>query len=148
MKLMNQKSAAQMLAGIGIGAAAMYFLDPARGRVRRDMTQNRAGSTLRSSTWGLRKTGADLRNRARGMAAQMRQQFTTEEPSDNQLIERVRAELGHHAGSLHNLDVSASNGVITLSGYARGIDPDDVVSVVERVRGVGTVEDRLDRNMS
>lgn len=148
MKMMNQKSAAQLLTGIGLGAAMMYFLDPGRGRARRNETQDRLGSTLRSSNWNMRKAGADLRNRARGVAAQMRQQFTSETPSDIQLVERVRAELGHHTGSLHRLDVTATDGVITLRGHARDIDPEDVISFVERVRGVERVEDFLDRNMS
>jgi len=148
MKMMNQKSAAQLLAGIGLGAAVMYFLDPARGKARRNVTTDRAGSMLRGTNWNMRKTGIDLRNRARGVAAQMRQQFSSETPTDNQLVERVRAELGHHADSLSQLDVTATNGTVTVRGHARGIDPDDVISFVERVRGVEQVEDQLDRNMS
>jgi len=136
----------KILAGVGLGAVAMYFWDPDRGRARRAQTQDQAAGHLRSTARNLRESGSGMRDRARGVAAQMRGRISPEMLTDRQLVERVRSELGHHTGSLHQLEVDAANGEVTLRGRAIGITPDEMIEVVEHVRGVQCVNDMLDRS--
>lgn len=146
MKNDRRMDAMKILAGMGLGAAAMYFWDPDRGRARRAQRQDQATGRLRSAVRGLRSAGSGLGDRARGMTAEMRGRMRSDLITDRQLIERVRSELGHHSGSLHQLEVEANNGEVTLRGRASGVSPDEVVTVVEHVRGVQTVRDELDRS--
>jgi hypothetical protein len=60
------------LAGIGVGAFAMFVLDPQQGRRRRALARDklvRAGHVARDLAEGKSK---DLRNRAQGLAAETR----------------------------------------------------------------------------
>ena len=136
----------KILAGMGLGAAAMYFLDPDRGRARRAQRKDRTAGRLRSAGRSLRSVGGGLGDRARGVAAEMRGRLSSDVVTDRQLVERVRSELGHHAASLSHLEVDAMNGEVTVRGRASGISPDEVVKVVEHVRGVKVVHDQLDRS--
>ena len=52
-----------------LGAAAMYFLDPERGRRRRALVQDKARSTLRRSERFLDAAKRDTRNRLQGLQA-------------------------------------------------------------------------------
>lgn len=144
----QQDKAATLLAGIGIGAALMYFMDPQRGNARRAIAQDRAAGAARDVAWELDVARRDVRNRAQGVAAGVRNRLTHEEVEDEQLVERVRSELGHRADSLHRLDVTANAGTVTLRGSVRGADRDEVRSVVEHVRGVEHVVDELSTDMS
>jgi len=145
MKQDHRTDAMMMLAGIGLGAMAMYFWDPDRGRARRAQKQGRIAGKVRSGGQSLRSAGSAIGDRARGLTAEMRGRLSDEVVTDRQLAERVRAELGHHAGSLSHLEVEAHGGEVTLRGRASGISPDKVVRVVEHVRGVETVRDELER---
>lgn len=148
MRSFRSTDAMKLLAGVGLGAAAMYFWDPDRGRARRAQAQDQTAGRLRSTARNLQQTRSGLGNRARGMAAEFRGQVASESVSDRQLVERVRAELGHHTGSLQALEVNASDGEVTLRGFARGISPDAVIDLVEHVRGVELVNDLMDRSQS
>jgi hypothetical protein len=63
---------------LGLGALAMYLLDPQQGRRRRALLQDQ----LTHARTGLRKraagTARDLSNRAHGMAAEARSAISTE----------------------------------------------------------------------
>jgi hypothetical protein len=63
---------------LGLGALAMYLLDPQQGRRRRALLQDQlthARSVLRKRAAG---TARDLSNRAYGVAAEARSAITTE----------------------------------------------------------------------
>lgn len=132
----------KLLAGLGIGAAVMYFLDPQRGRARRNQARDQAAAAVRDAKWELETTRRDLRNRVRGMAAERRHRGSPEFVSDIQLVEHVRAELGHHLDSLHGIDITALDGVITLSGSLPAEKRDHILSVVRKIRGVQQVQER------
>ena len=133
-----------MLAGIGIGAGIMYFLDPQRGNARRTQMVDQAGGKLRAARYDLEVARRDVRNRARGAAAEVRSRLHDEQIDDEQLEERVRAELGHHSdSSLRLVDVQADNGYVTLSGTVAAEDHDRVVHAARHVRGVEEVRDQL-----
>ena len=64
------------LAGIGTGAALMYFLDPDRGRGRRSYIRDQAVGLTNDATEAISNTAQDLSNRAYGVAAETRKAVT------------------------------------------------------------------------
>ncbi|MGQ0814743.1 MAG: BON domain-containing protein [Gemmatimonadota bacterium] len=131
-----------LLAGVGLGAAIMYFVDPHRGKARRHMLADQTAGALRDAGRDLEVTRRDLRNRAQGVAAELRQHVEDDVVSDPQLVERVRAELGHHVDSIRRLEISATNGEITLTGSIPADQHDEILRVVDKVRGVRQVYDQ------
>lgn len=63
-------TALALLAGIGLGAALMYLLDPERGRTRRALLRDKVVSLSNQTGDALGKTARDLRNRAQGVIAE------------------------------------------------------------------------------
>jgi hypothetical protein len=63
---------AALLAGIGIGAAAMYLLDPDQGRRRRALIRDQLIKARRVTTETVQGVSRDVANRARGTAAETR----------------------------------------------------------------------------
>jgi len=57
-----------LLAGFGAGIALMYFLDPERGRSRRNLLRDKVTAWARQTTDTARGTMRDLSNRAQGAA--------------------------------------------------------------------------------
>jgi len=66
------KKAATLLTGVGLGAAIMYVLDPARGRSRRALARDKAVALANRTGRVVAKTSRDLGNRAKGVAAEIR----------------------------------------------------------------------------
>jgi len=137
-----------LVTGIGIGAGLMYFLDPDRGSRRRHLAWDRAGSAARNGSGQLRKAGENARNHVLGAVAEVRGRVRELVPgdhgSDEVLVERVRAELGHavkHAGAI---EVTASGGRVTLRGPVLSSELPGVVEAANRVRGVRRVDYEID----
>jgi osmotically-inducible protein OsmY len=133
-----------LLAGIGIGAALMYLLDPERGGRRRAMMRDQAASLLKTSGRDLRDRTVDVRNRVGGKVVEMRNARHAEEPSDQQLAARVRSQLGHHVEHVRPIEVSVEAGCVTLRGPVLETELDEVISTVRSVRGVHDVVNQLD----
>lgn len=132
-----------LLAGAGIGAALMYFLDPNRGARRRHVFADKAMSVARDIQRGIRDTTMASRHRAAGKLAELRAEMSDEEVSDDRLVARVRAELGHHVERARPIEVAAEEGVVTLRGPVREGEVSDVIAAVGKVRGVQRVENLL-----
>lgn len=58
------------LAALGIGALAMYFLDPVSGPRRRALLRDKMTHYRREATQYAESTAKDLRNRAQGLVAE------------------------------------------------------------------------------
>ena len=58
--------------GSGLGAGLMFLLDPNTGRRRRAVAGDKAGAYLRGAEEMVEKKVRDLRNRAKGVAADVR----------------------------------------------------------------------------
>lgn len=58
--------------GAGLGALAMFMLDPVSGRRRRALVRDQAVRYGRETAEAAEATASDLRNRARGMVAETR----------------------------------------------------------------------------
>jgi hypothetical protein len=133
-----------MLTGAGIGAAAMFMLDPAAGRRRRALVRDKAVSGWKDASGAVAKTSRDVGNRARGVAASARGFLNRGFVPDPILRERVRARIGRAVSHPGAVDVVVRGGVVTLSGPVLAAEAAKLVSAAEGVRGVGRVENRLD----
>lgn len=129
------------LGGVGVlalGALGMWLFDRDRGRYRRHQMFDRTFSFLRGAGDLARKTGKHISNRAYGAYAQTRASVRSEQLTDEQLVARVRSELGRVVGNMSNVSVSAVDGYVTLSGT---ILQDEIRAAEACVRGVRGVRD-------
>lgn len=125
------------------GAAAMYLLDPDRGRTRRVKIRDKAYHYLRESEHIVEKAGRDLRNRTAGTIHEAKSMLSREDVADVKLIERVRAKLGRVVSHPHAIIVSAENGRITLEGPILRREMEQTLHAMRKVDGVKYIENRL-----
>jgi len=64
--------------------------------------------------------------------------------TDEVLVERVRARLGHVVSHPRSIEVTANQGRVTLRGPVLAREVDDLLRAVASVRGVSGVENRLE----
>lgn len=140
----RQRSPLALLAGLGVGAALMYFLDRDRGAQRRHLVGDKASRALRTGQRQANDLVENARNRVRGVAAEVRGRARRESVTDEQLVARVRAELGHHAEHARAIDVVADGGMVTLHGAVPATEVAGIVKVVSHVRGVKWVDNQLE----
>jgi uncharacterized membrane protein len=133
-----------MLLAAGLGATAMYYLDPARGRYRRSLLRDRIVHARHEAQHGICVAGRDLQHRAFGKTAGVLSHMRSEPAGDRVLVERVRACLGRvvtHPSSIH---VEADHGLVTLSGPILQHEVRPLLSCAVNVQGVRDVRSRLD----
>lgn len=135
---------AMALGGLGLGAALMYVLDPERGKRRRGLFRDKALHLSRKASDRLDARSRDWRNRARGVAAELKTMGKSDAVPDPVLEERVRAEIGRVISNPGAVEVSATAATVTLSGPVLAREVDDLLSAVHGVRGVDDVENRLE----
>src|SRR5512140_1840504 len=107
----------RMLQGLAIGAAAMYLLDPDKGRRRRALLRDRL-NVLGSDIAELAHDAArDSANRLQGVRARVDRVRSGSDGSIDELrlIERVRAALGRVVSHPHAIQVGAMQGTVRLS---------------------------------
>ena len=131
------------LGAAAVGAISMYLLDPDHGRRRRVVMRDRLASGMSRLDDATSVASRDLRNRARGLAHEVRARFTHEEVPDEILCERVRSRLGWAVSHPGAIEVSALSGRVTLSGAVLEREYVSLLRSVWAVRGVADVEDRL-----
>jgi uncharacterized membrane protein len=132
------------LSTLGLGAGVMYFYDPDRGRRRRALVRDKVNRMINQSDDFIDKATRDLRNRTRGTLAEATAMLSEREAPDWILEERVRAELGRVARHSRAIEVSASQGSVSLSGPILADDVERVLSRAAAVRGVKGVDNHLD----
>lgn len=140
----NKGRTAALLGGMGIGAALMYMLDPGRGARRRAVARDKAARFARVAGERIGKRSRDLKNRARGLAAEIKPSRPEERASDDVLEARARTEIGRLVRNPGAIHVAAGNGRVTLTGPVLESEREMLVSSVESVDGVEEVEDRLE----
>ena len=134
----------KLISVLAVGAGLMYLLDPDRGARRRGLVRDQAARARHKLGGGLDATARDLGNRARGTVAEARSRFRREVVDDVVLYERVRSTIGRAASHPSAIDVSVSEGRVTLQGPVLEHELDDVLRAVERVRGVTEVVNELE----
>lgn len=137
------RTLATLVGGLGLGAALMYVLDPERGKRRRALARDKAVHAARKTSDVLDARSRDLRNRAKGVAAEVKTMTSREEVSEAVLEERTRAAIGRAVSNPGAIEVSAIGPIVTLSGAVLASELDDLLSAVRDVRGVDDVENRL-----
>jgi len=85
-----------------------------------------------------------VRNRARGLAAEMRSLVSSEEVSDEKLVARVRSRMGRFVSHPSAIEVRADQGRVTLSGPILAHEVDDLLSNISSVPGVTEIDDQLE----
>jgi hypothetical protein len=137
------RSQEKLIAGMIVGAGAMYLLDPDRGPRRRSLLRDRGAHLGHKLGDGLAATARDVRNRSAGAAAGLRSRFRDEQVDDAILHDRVRSAIGRVSAHPGAMTVTVSQGRVTLSGNVLVDEVNDLIGRVERVRGVGEVRNEL-----
>ncbi|HEU4630470.1 MAG TPA: SRPBCC family protein [Gemmatimonadaceae bacterium] len=140
----TQRSGMGLLGGLGLGAALMYFLDPARGKRRRHLVRDQLVHAGHVTGDALDATSRDLRNRARGAAATARARVRRDDADDAVVTERVRSALGRVVSHPSAITVVVAEGRVTLGGPVLAGEVDRLLRTVRGVRGVTDVEHRLE----
>jgi len=127
-----------LLSGMIIGATVMYIFDEHRGARRRAYARDRvihAGHVLGRR---LSKRSRDLMNRAVGSVAEMRSGIRDRGSriSDDQLLDRVRSQLGHVVSHSGLLQVQASDGCVVVSGPVLEGEVEKIRGRLAKIRGL------------
>ena len=136
-------SAMPRVGALALGAAAMYWLDPANGRARRARTVDQLRAAWSAGCDLADKKSRDLRNRARGAFSEIAARFRADHATDDVVQARIRAELGTIASRPSAIGVRADRGKAELTGSIDPVEHDRVIAAVRRVRGVREVVDRM-----
>ncbi|GIV98064.1 MAG: hypothetical protein KatS3mg057_2721 [Herpetosiphonaceae bacterium] len=131
------------LGGLGAGGALMYLFDPDRGARRRGLLRDKMVGLMHESEDAFQKTSEDLKNRTRGMVAEMQSRLTGKEIPDRVLVARVRSAMGRVVSHPGAIEVSAENGRVTLRGHILSDEVDQLLSTVQRIGGVVSVDNQL-----
>jgi osmotically-inducible protein OsmY len=131
------------LSGLGLGAGAMFLLDPDRGRRRRALIKDQAIHISNTSKETLEKRTRDLRNRATGVIAETKARFGGQHVPDPILIDRVKAALGRYPVHDRAITIEADNGVVILSGDTLADEVNIILEAITAVRGVSDVVNNL-----
>ena len=71
---------ATFVGGLAVGAAAMYMLDPDRGKSRRALVRDKATSYARKGIRAARGKAEDLKHRAQGLIAKSKHSLDGGQP--------------------------------------------------------------------
>jgi uncharacterized membrane protein len=134
----------KLVVGIVVGAGAMYLLDPDRGARRRSLLRDRgvhAGHTIGRQ---VSAAARDTRNRTAGLSARFQDRFRRDEATDEVIEQRARAALGRAVSHPGAVTVTASQGIVTLTGQVLADEVSDLLLQMARVRGVNEVRNELE----
>lgn len=133
-----------LVSGMIIGAAVMYIFDEHRGAQRRARARDKVTHTGHVLGRRLRKGSRDLMNRAVGSVAELRSTLRDRLTpiSDDQLLDRVRSQLGHVVSHSGLLQVGVRDGCVMVKGPVREGEIEKIKNRLSRTRGVR--ECRLD----
>jgi len=131
--------------GFLLGAGLGYFFDPARGHRRRARIRDLASHVRHQESVLFGKVVRDASHRVRGVVERVFHP-TEGAVSDDVLVGRVRTHLGRAGSHPHAVEVSVSDGTVTLRGPILEREAAEVIRRVARVAGVCHVVDRLERH--
>jgi hypothetical protein len=131
---------------MAVGAALMYVMDPDRGRRRRALLRDKMNRAAHAGVGAAGVAGRDLAHRTSGLSARLQRAVSDETVDDGVLAERVRSQLGRCVSHPRAIEVSASNGVVTLRGPILKAEIPRLLRVVERTHGVREVAPELEEH--
>jgi hypothetical protein len=133
--------------GLALGAGLMFLLDPRQGAHRRALIRDKSRKAAHEVEGAAIVGAKDLSHRVEGAVARLFSMGEREEVSDDVLVARVRARLGHVCAHPSAIEVKAKgNGCIELKGPVLASEASHVVSAIAHVRGVREVDDDLERH--
>ena len=132
----------KLLGGILLGMGIAFLLDPDRGARRRALVRDKATSAGRRLADDLDAGTRDLRNRAKGRAAEIKARFRGESVDDDTLRERVRSAIGRVVSRAGGVDVDVAGGRVTLRGAVPAAEVEQLIATVSGIRGVSEVSDQ------
>lgn len=134
-----------LLGGLGVGALAMYFMDPERGRSRRALVEDKLQSAWKAKLEAKQTMVRDLRNRLQGLTAETKARFSKPKmkPDDEKLVARVRSEMGHVISHPGAIEVMASGTTVLLQGSILASEMEPLMACIWKVPGVDAIEHQL-----
>jgi osmotically-inducible protein OsmY len=130
-----------LIAG-AIGLAAMYFLDPDRGKRRRAMVRDRAAGTVRRAGVVSERLQRKVVSDAYGVSQKVSHPGLTQDepPNDATLAQKVMTELFRDPRiPKGSINVNSENGVVQIRGQVE--HPEEILAIEGRVRRVPGVLD-------
>lgn len=134
------------IAAIGAAAAAgMYLLDPDRGRSRRAKLADQAEALARKAGDRAQAQARYQRGVVQGIAHDITEPFRPEgDFDDDTLLQKVRSEaLGRWKGRKNEIEITITDGVVTLRGPADTERATELIRLVDSVPGVVSVNDEM-----
>jgi hypothetical protein len=132
--------------GITLGASLMFLLDPRQGGARRALVRDKSLRALHDVEEAADVGSRDMAHRLEGAVARVRGSHR-DTASDDVVVARVRARLGHVCSHPHAIEVKAKgDGIIELKGPILADEVREVLRAAARVRGVHTIDDDLERH--
>jgi osmotically-inducible protein OsmY len=132
------------LGGVAVGTLIMYLFDPRTGTRRRVVLRDKTSSVARRYARLGARLSRHLRNQLQGIVAvtagSLRQSGAE---SDAKIQARVRSVLGRTTPHAHAVDVSVSDGRVSLRGTLPPHEAGFVVRAAELVHGVKKVENLI-----
>lgn len=133
---------------VGIGAAAaaaMYLLDPDRGRARRAKLSDQAAAMARKAEEKGRAQAEHQKGVVQGLAHDLTEPFRPDREFDDETLhQKVKSEaIGRWDGPKNAVEVDVDKGVVTLKGNVDVENVDDLIRLVKGVPGVASVNDQL-----
>lgn len=141
---MERKDQMALLGGVGLGAGLMYLLDPVGGGGRRALVRNKSVNGVKAGGQALGRTCRHMSNRTLGLAAKAGSRLRRDDASDSVLEARVRSKMGRAVSHASAITVDVHEGQVVLSGQVLAAELDGLLSAVKAVRGVQSVENRLE----
>ncbi|HZA54428.1 MAG TPA: BON domain-containing protein, partial [Candidatus Udaeobacter sp.] len=133
-----------LLGSVGLGAVLMYIFDPGIGKRRRALMRDKTIRLAHKTADAIDATSHDLQNRILGLVAATRGLTSKKEVGDDVLAQRVRSRLGFLVSHPSSVEVRVENGKVIFSGPILGNEVDRLLRRISSVRGVRTVENRLE----
>lgn len=131
-------------AGVALGAAVAYLLDPADGRRRRHVARDRTAAMMRRRTRDAANVATDAANRAKGAMHEATPSSGGPPPNDVALARKVETEIFRPPEvPKGKVSVDAAEGVVHLRGEVEEQWIAELVRSAERVDGVARVENLL-----
>lgn len=138
------------LAGIAVGALAMYFSDPDRGRRRRALVRDQVEHWTKEAACAIDVASRDLANRLQGIRVRATKLISQrgEILGDEALEQRVRARLGRVTSHPRAIKVLAQQGWVNLHGAVLESEKEDVLDTASSTPGVTGVSDNMQAHAS